>query len=95
MTRKEMIQLVSESLRESQRMSGRAGAFTVTEATVPIGDLPDFDSLNGIEVTQLLEERLGGPLPENLFTNETTRQPLSVGEVVDRLVSLAPSAKEN
>jgi hypothetical protein len=89
-----MVKLVRESLRESQRMSGRDDDFTVTEATVPIGDLVDFDSLNGIEATQVLEERLGGPLPENLFTDETTRRPLSVGLVVDRLLGLASSEEE-
>lgn len=95
MTRIEMIDLVSESLRESQRLCGRADDFEVTEATIPIGDLDEFDSLNGIEATQVLEERLGGTLPEDLFVDEETHKPVSVGAVADRLLALATAPKEN
>jgi len=95
MTRNEMIDIVGEALRESQRMCGRSDDFLVTEATVPIGDLDEFDSLNGIEATQVIEERLGGSLPEDLFIDEETRKPLSVGAVADRLLALPTAPEEN
>ncbi len=87
MTREELMGLVIEALRETQRLSGRDPGFPVTEATVPIGDLDEFGSHNGLEVTVALEERIGRELPTNLFTDDSSRRPLSVGEVVDRLLS--------
>jgi hypothetical protein len=88
MTRAELVGLVIETLRETQRLSGRGDSFAVTETTVPIGDLADFDSHNGLEATLAVEERIGQSLPVNLFTDDATRRPLSVGEVVDHLLSL-------
>lgn len=88
MTREEMVELVIESLRESLRMSGREVICDVAEATVPIGGLRDFDSLNGIEVTQALEERLGVPLADSLFMDDGGGRARSVGDVADHLMRL-------
>jgi hypothetical protein len=88
MTREDLLEAVIEALRETQRMSGHDVEAAITGATVPIGDLIQFDSHNGIEATVALEERVGHPLPVNLFTDDSTRRPRSVDEVVDRLLNL-------
>ena len=94
MKRDEMIELVSELLRESQKLSGRDDVFAITEATVPVGELADFDSLNGVEATHLIEERLRKRLPDNIFVDGASRHPLSIGQVVDCLLDLMNFGKE-
>ena len=90
MKREDLLRAVIDALRETQRMCGHDADVTITEGTIPIGDLVEFDSHNGLEATLFLEERFDRPLPVNLFTNESTRRALAVGEVVDRLLKLEP-----
>ncbi len=90
MTRKELVETLIGALRESQRHSGHDEDATISEATVPIGDLVDFDSLNAVEVTVALEEHVGCTLPVNIFAEDSTHRPLSVAEIVDRLLSMKP-----
>jgi acyl carrier protein len=91
MKREELVEAVIDALRETQRMSGHDADTIITEATVPIGDLVEFDSCNGVEATLAVEERIGHSLPVNLFSDDSTSRPLSIGEVIDRLLGLKPS----
>ena len=50
--------LILSVLQEVQEMSGREWNGLVGDAK-PIGALEGFDSLSGIEVTVMIEERLG------------------------------------
>lgn len=85
MTRGEVESKVIAALRELQVQSGRQEAVDATPDTRPIGDLPEFDSLNGEEVTVLLEVELGCVLPGNIFIAEGGRRALSVREAVGEL----------
>jgi acyl carrier protein len=85
MTRKELLEAVMSALRETQQLSGHADDIAISEATVPFSDLIDFDSLNAVEATVALEQRLGRTLQENVFVDGKGR-PLSVRGVAERLL---------
>lgn len=85
MNRKKILDLVVETLEFIQELSGRSVPRDVTERTVPIGGLPGFDSLNGLELTIMLPDEIkwGG---KNLCVSDDGKKALSIGEVVDRLL---------
>ncbi|MBK8977070.1 MAG: acyl carrier protein [Planctomycetes bacterium] len=75
-------------LREVQELSGRTWA-DLGPHSKPIGDLDGFDSLIAIEVTVLLEEKLGCSLDKNnLFVSEDGTRALSLKEVTNRISEL-------
>ena len=90
MYKKEIRAAVIGVVREIQEMSGRE-LTSVTPETRPVGDLPGFDSLNGIEGTIMLSERLGIsiPLDVNVFLNEQGDRVLAVEEICERVVCIA------
>ena len=77
-----------------QEMSGRECP-EITGETVPIGDVPGFDSLNGLEATILLDEQLQIETPDDarLFTNETGRKAIPVSEIAQRIVDFVESGE--
>ena len=90
MNKKEIRAAVIGVVREIQEMSGRE-LTSVTPETRPVGDLPGFDSLNGIEGTIMLSERLGLtiPLKENVFVNQEGDRALTVDEMCERVAAIA------
>jgi len=83
MKKSESVRVVTEVLQEIQSVSGRP-ATQISEHTRPIGDLDEFDSLNGVEATVELSDRLGIELPGvNAFVNEKGTKALTVSEVAD------------
>jgi len=90
-----LVALIEEILQQVQTMSGRPPA-TVGGGTVPIGDLQGFDSLNGLEVTILLAERIGYAIPGdvNLFVSEDGRRALTVRQIAERIQGLVPAERE-
>jgi hypothetical protein len=86
--RQELVRMVVELLHKIQEISGREIPSHMTERTIPIGGLPGFDSLNGIELTVMLPEsvRWSG---RNLCVSEDGRKALSIGEIADRLLNSA------
>jgi len=77
-----LIELVTEV---QQGKSGREIPREIDERTLPIGDLPGFDSLNGIELTLMLPDELSWS-GENLCVSEDGKRALSIGEMVNRLL---------
>jgi acyl carrier protein len=82
-----------ECLKEVQDLSG-AEPTDITAETCPIQDLPDFDSLRGVEATVYLSGKLKikieAPQGEvNVFISKDGRRALRVREIVDRIVSLS------
>ncbi|MBI1785924.1 hypothetical protein HYR69_12335 [Candidatus Sumerlaeota bacterium] len=59
----------------------------IHDRTVPIGDLPCFDSLTSLEITVEMERRLEISFPQNelLFINHAENRALCVAEIVDRV----------
>jgi len=77
--------LVIEVVSDIQSHSGRPN-ITLTGKSLPIGDLPGFDSLNGIEVTTELAYRLGCEFSDgNLLVDETGNRALSIAEIATRI----------
>jgi acyl carrier protein len=82
-----------ECLQEVQDLSGSEPT-EITPDTCPIRDLPDFDSLRGVEATVYLSGKLKikieAPQGEvNVFISKDGRRALRVREVVDRILSLS------
>ncbi|MGN6369018.1 MAG: acyl carrier protein [Phycisphaerae bacterium] len=90
-----LMAMLVEVLNEVQRMSGRT-IEEITEMDKPIGDLIGFDSLNGVETTVLLADRLQCDIPGdvNLFTSKDGRRALSVREVASRIQELLSAGRE-
>lgn len=92
MTRKEVVEAVVDAVAEVQGISGRACP-KITASTKPIGDVPGFDSLNALEATIVIMERLGVDVPEgtNIFVSEAGDSALSVNEVARCVTKIAQS----
>lgn len=89
MRKDEVVATIVDVLAEFQSMGGRP-ATQITGNTCPIGDLAEFDSLNGVEATVELSDRLGIDLPGvNAFANESGTKALTVSEVADTICTLA------
>ena len=92
MTKEDVLKSIVEVLSFVQDMSGRMPV-NITPKTCPIGDLEQFDSLNGVEATVELSTRLGielrGP---NVFVNDEGTKALSVSEIADVILQLAGAA---
>lgn len=87
MTAQEISTAITEAINAIQQTSGNPLVPVLPESK-PIGDLPGFDSLLGLEVTLELE-RVVGNLPwQNLFVNDHQTKALTVGEVVSRILTL-------
>ena len=85
MKKDKVVVMVVEILHEIQDSSGR-DCNELTSQSCPIGDLPGFDSLNGVEATVELAERVGLKSADvNLFVNERGDRALSVGVIADRV----------
>lgn len=83
MDKSEAVKIVCEVLAEIQSISGRAPT-EMSGSTCPIGDLADFDSLNGVEATVALSRRVGVDLPDiNAFVNKEGTKPRTVSEIAD------------
>lgn len=97
MNRKEIVDSLSEILIEFQEDVTNDVA-DIDEDTRPIGDLPGFDSLAGIDATVHCVERFGlndSDEVQSLFVGEDAQgRPcaLTVGQVADRIMELGPSA---
>lgn len=92
MTRQQAEAAVINAISEIQEMSGRECP-EITGETVPIGDVPGFDSLNGLETTILIDQRLGIETPDDarLFTNDTGQRAIPVSEIAQRIVDFVES----
>ncbi len=94
MTRKQVEAAVIGAIAEIQEMSGRE-CLNIDAKTIPICDVPGFDSLNGLEATVEIAGRLKMEIPNetNIFTNEAGDRALSVCEIGDRLMEIAASSE--
>ena len=83
MTIEEIQEIVLEVVCGIQEQSGRPLPEVVCGTLRPIGDFEGFDSLNSVEVTVQLTEKLGCEIDGNPFVNG--RRALKVDEVAKRL----------
>lgn len=94
MTRKQAEAAVIVAITGIQEMSGRE-CLDISGKTVPICDVPGFDSLNGLEATVEIAANLKMEIPNetNIFTNEVGDRALSVCEIADRLLEITGSGE--
>lgn len=92
MTKQEAVTKVIGTLKMIQDMSGRP-VEVIDEKTKPIGGLPGFDSLNGVEFGVFLGAVKGGGLV-NICVSDDGRRALTIGQIADNLVRLAAEGKE-
>lgn len=89
MTSSDIVRAIVEVLGTVQVNSGRSQSI-IDGNTCPIGDLDGFDSLNAVEATVELGDRLGLDIPcTNAFINEKGTEARKVGEVADYICDLA------
>lgn len=96
-TREQMLRIVTEALQEDQEViSGEKPE--LTEETRPLQDLPSFDSLASVAVTQRCLSKLGiDDKTATIFVGKDREGRLfarTIGEVVDHLATLKPALKE-
>ena len=85
MKRKELIKAILDTLVQIQKISGREVPPDMNSRTRPIGGLPGFDSLSGLELTMMLPEEIEWE-GRNLCVSDDGKKALNVGEIVDRLL---------
>ncbi|MDP9411802.1 MAG: hypothetical protein M3P70_15170 [Actinomycetota bacterium] len=86
--REEVRRTVIGVLTELQVLRGKEAA-DVDDATCPINDLEEFDSVSAVEATTRLEEELDLELEAKLFWEKGNGKPLRVEEIVDRICRVA------
>ena len=87
MNHAEVVSVLLDVLTSIQQNSGRDIA-AISGDTCPVGDLDGFDSLNGVEATVELADRLGIEISgTSVFVNESGTKALSVTEVAERLTA--------
>ena len=87
MSRERIRDLVIKVLGHYQEISGRPKTAIVSQ-TCPLTDLPEFDSLNGMEVTVEIETELGVEIPEDDVCLDAEGRPIRVEQVVERISQL-------
>jgi hypothetical protein len=95
MGRDHIQQAVIDCIKKVRRMGGYRDS-EITADTIPLKDLKDFDSPNGVEVTVLLDVELGGAFPGgivNVFTSPDGRQALSIRQISERVLKLRDTRK--
>jgi hypothetical protein len=93
MTRNEVIEIVIEKLTEIQEI-GEREFVPINKNTVPIGGLPGFDSLNGIEFAAIVDERLNIGEVDNICASKDNTRALSVAEIASRILELISKQQE-
>ena len=85
MEKTEVVRKVVEVIGNVQQESGRTPP-DLTADTYVYTEIDGFDSLNGVEATVILCERLGNAeLADDLFLPEKGHRDISVGEIADRV----------
>jgi hypothetical protein len=93
MNKKEAFNLVVETLRSIQEMSGKE-VDDINEDTVPKGQLPGFDSLTGIEFTMMVGTHIPLPKTVMLCVSDDGKKALSVRQIVSRLMDICGSSQQ-
>ncbi len=85
MSVRQLISMLEATVREIQEQSGEE-PIAISPKTVPLRQLPGFDSFRVLEVLCALEEKLNQKISdENLFVSEDTARLLSIEEVAGRI----------
>jgi acyl carrier protein len=87
MNRKKIYDLVVKTLEFIQELSGQEKV-DINEDTIPIGQLPGFDSMNGVEFSMEISKHIPMEKIVRLCVSDDGKKALSVRQIIDRLVKL-------
>ncbi|RKY10062.1 MAG: hypothetical protein DRP56_01780 [Planctomycetota bacterium] len=89
MTRNEIVTIVIEKLDEIQELGGEEKV-QITKSTKPIGGIPGFDSMNGVEFAAMMDELVHIGEVGNLCASKDSTRALTVDEIADRILEIIP-----
>jgi hypothetical protein len=85
-TRDEVRNAIVEVLEEIQTMNGQPPQ-EIADSTCPMTDLPNFDSVHGVEASALLSAKLDCDFAAGLFFPTSPAElPLSITAIIDRVL---------
>lgn len=87
MTYAEAVELVIRIVLEIQEISGRE-TIRVDERTVPIGGVPGFDSMNGVELADLVDAEVDIGEVGNICVSQDGMRALPVSEIAERILEI-------
>ena len=87
MTRNEVIKVIIEKLTEIQEI-GDHEKVPISNKTIPIGELPGFDSMNGVECASMIDEVFGIGDIGNICASKDGKRALTVSEIADRILEI-------
>jgi acyl carrier protein len=91
MTQSELEILLIEAVNEIQKESGRE-VMRIDAETKPLSDVPGFTSLNAVEATLYVEERLGTELDFSNVFHDGLKE-LSIREAAERILKKIAAKK--
>lgn len=93
MSKTEVALVIKDAFKDFQKMNNRKYE-DVSPSTTPIQGLAEFDSLNGMEITLEIGERLKIEIPDlNICTDKSGKRALTIREITERACELV-GAKE-
>jgi hypothetical protein len=85
MTKNEAVNLVIEKLQEIQEF-GSEEKVPISKGTTPIGGVPGFDSMNGVEFASMIDKVVSIGKVGNLCASKDGTRALTVDEIADRIL---------
>lgn len=85
MTEGQVVAALEDGIRQVMAQ-GRTPCPPLSSGTKPIGDLPDFDSLIGVEVGVEVGGTTGWKMPDNPFVDDRGRS-LTIKAAAQRIIS--------
>ena len=85
MNKDDMVRQVIDAVADVQQASG-GSVEGVGPGSRPLKDLEGFDSLSGVEATDVLSRSLGMDLPDSVFAPEEGNPFPSVSEIADKVL---------
>ena len=87
MTRNEVIKIVIKKLTAIQEIGDRE-KIPISDNTIPINELPEFDSMSGVDFASMIDKVLGIGDVGNLCASKDGKRALTVGEIANRILEL-------
>ncbi len=92
MTYAEAVELVIRIVLEIQEIGG-CETIRVNKRTVPIGGLPGFDSMSGVDLAAMVDAEINIGAVGNLCASQDGKRALSVGEIANRILEVTSEKK--
>ncbi|MDX9703248.1 MAG: hypothetical protein RBU23_09410 [Candidatus Auribacterota bacterium] len=85
MTYQDALKITVENLEEIQSISGFEKV-PINENTIPIGDIPGFDSLNGVEFASMIDKVVNIGKIVNFCASKDGKIALTVHDIAKRIL---------